>query len=68
MFPAYLQRVARWLPFHYITYAPARTFVSFDAQFALSALGGQLIYIGVLLGLIGVAWRRARRRLVVHGG
>jgi ABC-2 type transport system permease protein len=68
MFPAALRRLAQWLPFHYIAYAPARAFVAFDAGFALNALSGQLTYIAGLLILIFIAWGRARRRLTVHGG
>jgi ABC-2 type transport system permease protein len=68
LFPAALRRLAQWLPFHYIAYAPARAFVAFDFSFALSALGGQLIYIVALLALVFIIWGRARRRLTVHGG
>jgi ABC-type uncharacterized transport system permease subunit len=68
MFPDTLRRLAGWLPFNYIAYAPARAFVSFDARFVFSALAGQLSYILVLLALIAIAWERGRRRLVVHGG
>ena len=67
-FPASLRQLARWLPFNYITYVPARALVAFDVQFVLSAVGGQLAYIGVLAALIGLSWRRAQRRVVVHGG
>lgn len=68
MFPAWLQRVARWLPFQFITYAPARAFVDYDGAFVLRAAAGQAAYIAVLGTLVALVWLRARRRLVVHGG
>lgn len=68
MFPGWLQRVAAWLPFQYITYAPARAFVSFEPGFVLRAVAGQLAYIAVIGGIVALVWWRARQRLVVHGG
>jgi ABC-2 type transport system permease protein len=68
MFPEQLQQVARWLPFQFITYAPARAFVAFEPDFVLQAVTGQVGYIAVLSALVALVWRRAQQRLVVHGG
>jgi ABC-2 type transport system permease protein len=68
VFPESLRRLARWMPFQYIAYAPARAFVDFDARFVVLTLAGQLGYVLALLGVIAFAWARARKRLVVHGG
>jgi len=68
MFPEQLQQVARWLPFQFITYAPARAFVAFEPDFVLQAVTGQVVYIAVLSALVALVWRRAQQRLVVHGG
>jgi ABC-2 type transport system permease protein len=68
LFPEALQNAVRWLPFQFIAYAPARAFVKFDPGFFLQSLAGQVVYIGVLAGLLSLVWWRARRRLVVHGG
>jgi len=68
MFPDWLRRVAEWMPFQFITYVPARTFVAFEPEFVLRAMGGQIIYVAVLTGLVIFVWRRAQLRLVVHGG
>jgi len=68
MFPEQLQQVARWLPFQFITYAPARAFVAFEPGFVLQAVVGQVVYIAVLSALVALVWRRAQQRLVVHGG
>ncbi len=68
MFPSWLRRVVEWLPFQLITYAPARAFVALDPPAALQAVAGQGAYIVVLGAIVAWVWRRAQRRLVVHGG
>ena len=68
MFPEWLRRVAGWLPFQFIAYAPARAFVAFEPAFVLRAMAGQGAYVAALLALVTLVWGRARRRLVVHGG
>ncbi len=68
LFPDWLRRVAEWLPFQFITYVPARAFVAFEPEFVLRAVVGQAVYIVILTALVMLVWRRAQRRLVVHGG
>jgi len=68
MFPEWLQRVASWLPFQFISYVPARAFVHFELKAVLQAVAGQAFYIAALSALVVLVWRQARRRLVVHGG
>jgi ABC-2 type transport system permease protein len=68
MFPEWLQQVVRWLPFQFITYAPAHAFVNFEPGFVLQAATGQAVYVVMLSALVTLIWQRARRRLVVHGG
>ncbi len=68
MFPDWLRRVAEWLPFQFITYVPARAFVTFEPGFVLRAAVGQMGYVAALAALVALVWRRAQRRLVVHGG
>jgi ABC-2 type transport system permease protein len=68
MFPDWLQRVVRWLPFQYISYVPARTFVRFEPAFVAQAVAGQVIYVVLLTGAVLLVWRAAQRRMVVHGG
>ncbi len=68
MFPDWLQRVSERLPFQFITYVPARAFVDFEPEFVLQAVTGQMIYIVILVGLVTLVWRRAQRRMVMHGG
>jgi len=68
LFPEWLRRVAEWLPFQFITYVPARAFVAFEPAFVLRAVIGQVVYVIILTALVILVWRRAQRRLVVHGG
>ena len=68
MFPGWLRSAVGWLPFQFITYAPARAFVAFDPDFVLWAVFGQVAYIVLLSALVVLVWQRAQRRLVVHGG
>jgi len=68
MFPDWLRRVAGWLPFQFITYVPARAFVAFEPGFVLRAMAGQIAYVVMFSALVVFVWRRAQRRLVVHGG
>ncbi|MBN1487650.1 MAG: ABC-2 family transporter protein [Anaerolineae bacterium] len=67
-FPGWLQRLSQWLPFRFITNAPARAFVAFSFAEVLPMVAGQLVYIGVLLAVVSLVWKIARRRLVLHGG
>lgn len=68
MFPAGLRRISALLPFQFIIYAPARTFVDFDPAFFGRALAGQGIYILVLALILSLVWRWGRKRVTVHGG
>ena len=68
MFPDWLRRVSAWLPFQFIAYVPARAFVAFEPEFVLRAVAGQVAYVAILAALVVLVWRRAQRRLVVHGG
>lgn len=68
LFPEQLRRAVGWLPFRFITYAPARTFVKFEPAAMLQTVAGQLVYIVVMAGVVILVWQRAQRRMVVHGG
>lgn len=68
MFPTWLQNIAKWLPFRFITNAPAQVFVHFDLLSFGSMVAGQVIYIVVVGLLMMGVWRAAQRRMVVHGG
>lgn len=68
VFPDWLARVAAWLPFRFITYVPARSFVAFDLAEVARNAAGQAGYLVVITLVVVLVWRVAQRRLVVHGG
>ncbi len=68
MFPDWARKIAEWLPFQFVAYVPARTFVAFEPGFVLRAVTGQVLYVAAFAALVVLAWWRAQRRLVVHGG
>lgn len=67
-FPQWLQRIAAWLPFSRIVYAPAHAFVAGSSSHLLWALAGQAAYLMGAAVLLGLVWRKAQRRMVVQGG
>jgi ABC-2 type transport system permease protein len=68
LFPEALRGAVGWLPFQFITYVPARSFVKFEPDFVVAGLVGQGAYIAILTAVVLLVWSRARQRLVVHGG
>jgi ABC-2 type transport system permease protein len=66
--PQWLQRIARYLPFSLITYAPAKLFVAFTWEQFREVLLLQFIWL-IMLGC-GLFWqyRWATRRLALNGG
>ena len=68
IFPDWLQTVSSALPFKYLVYAPARTFVRFEASFFAEALAGVVIYILLVFILMMLLYARGTKRLAVNGG
>jgi ABC-2 type transport system permease protein len=68
LFPDWLRDISRLLPFASAAYAPGRLFVSFDFGTALNVVLVQLVWIGLAWLLVTLAFRRATRRVVAHGG
>ena len=68
MFPVWLQQIARLLPFPYMMYAPARLFVKPDFDLFWQMLAGQLIWVGILVFALSVAYRGSEKMLTVNGG
>ena len=67
-YPAWLQNIARALPFSSMVYGPARLFVDPTPQALASTLGMQLVWITALGLLTGLAYRRGITYLTVNGG
>jgi ABC-type uncharacterized transport system permease subunit len=68
MFPLWLQRISLWLPFRFITNAPAQIFIHFNLKKCVVLVTGQLLYIVLTVCILFGVWRAAQHRIVVHGG
>lgn len=66
--PDWLQRIATWLPFWLIVYAPARSFVDFGWASVARAAAGQAACLLATALIMTIVWRAARHRMVVQGG
>ncbi|UQN30404.1 ABC transporter permease [Brachybacterium kimchii] len=67
--PGALRAVLGWLPFSAQIFVPISLYVDPDPGWhTVSAIGGQLLWIGLLIVLAALVWRRAIRRLVIFGG
>jgi ABC-2 type transport system permease protein len=67
-YPAWLQAIARFSPFAYMAYGPARLFVAPDMQMLISVVSGQVIWLIVLGCILALAYAQGIRRLAVNGG
>lgn len=67
-YPAWLQSIAKALPFAYAMYGPARLFVTPDLGQFSSLVLGQGLWILILGGLLALAYSRGVRRLAINGG
>ena len=68
LFPNWLQKVSKLLPFAYVTYVPARlavdfSFVAFYKQFSI-----QLLYLGIFFSLAMALYKKGAKNLNVNGG
>ncbi|MEV6349286.1 ABC-2 family transporter protein [Actinoplanes sp. NPDC051851] len=67
--PGPLRAVAEALPFRFVVYEPAAIYVGqVQGAEAVRALGLAVLWIVVVAGLVALVWRRAFRRVVIHGG
>jgi ABC-2 type transport system permease protein len=67
-YPAWLQTLAKSLPFAYMMYGPARLFVRADLQLFIQIITGQALWLAILGGLLVLAFSRSIRRLAINGG
>jgi ABC-2 type transport system permease protein len=66
--PGWLQNVARWLPFPYVAWAPARLLVNFSWEHFMRAVPMQAAYCIVFMGLSWLIYRMGVKRINAHGG
>ncbi len=67
-YPAWLQAIAKALPFSSMLYGPARLFVEPSLPASAAAFGMQLGWIAALSLLLVVFYRRSLAHLTVNGG
>ena len=68
-FPPWLRQVADLLPFRAQAFIPLSIYMGqVPAREIPAAIGVQLVWVIVLCGMARLMWRRAMRRVVVHGG
>src|SRR5215213_2405519 len=67
-YPAWLQTIAKALPFAGMTYGPARLFVTPTTELFVSVMALQMIWIVILALLLTFAYRRGVAYLTVNGG
>jgi len=69
LMPAWIFRIAQYLPFYYQTYFPTAIFTGrIDLASTLSGFGIQLFWVLVLLGVNQLLWTRGLRRHTAVGG
>lgn len=68
MFPEWLQKISFVLPFPYMMYAPARLFVKPEPGLFVQMLAGQVIWVGILVFILSLAYRGSEKVLTVNGG
>ncbi|HET6214512.1 MAG TPA: ABC-2 family transporter protein, partial [Micromonosporaceae bacterium] len=68
-FPGALRTLADALPFRFMGYVPAATYVgALSGADLVHALIAQIGWLLALAGIVWLVWRRAYRRVVVQGG
>jgi ABC-2 type transport system permease protein len=68
-FPRPLQLVSSWLPFEHIAYTPLQIYLGkLPIRQAAILLAIQWAWVAILLWLGHLWWRRATRKITIHGG
>jgi len=67
-YPAWLQTIAKSLPFAYMMYGPARLFVQPDIQLFAQITIGQLLWLAVFGGILALVFSRGMKKLAINGG
>jgi len=66
--PGWLQRIARWLPFPYVAWAPARLLVAFSWPLFWQILPLQVFWAAIAIELSLLLYRQGMRGLQANGG
>ena len=66
--PGWLQNIARWLPFPYIAWAPARLAVNFSWEHFWAAVPLQALWCAVFFCVSWLIYRGGVKKINAHGG
>jgi ABC-2 type transport system permease protein len=68
-FPGWAQAAMKYLPFQGISYIPSMIFTKgFSHEQAVAAIGGQVIWVIILILPIQLLWYFAKKQLIIQGG
>lgn len=67
-FPQWMQTALKYLPFAYITWGPAKMFVDFNINHALSTILLQIIWVIISIALCMGVYQKGVKNVHVHGG
>ena len=68
-FPKPIQAISSWLPFEHIAYTPLRIYLGkLSGAACARAVAAQFFWVVALLWLGALWWKRAARKITVHGG
>jgi ABC-2 type transport system permease protein len=69
LFPHWLERLCRWLPFAYLQAFPVETLTGMrDRGAALAGLGAQWTWAAIAFTTMLLLWRRGLKRFAAYGG
>ncbi len=67
-FPTVLQKVLNFSPIYVVSYGPAKLFVDFSWDKAITIIGAQLIYLVITYGICKLIYQKGVKRISVNGG
>lgn len=67
-FPEVLQKILKFSPIYVVSYGPAKLFVDFSLDKAVTVLIAQIIYIFIVYGICYLIYRKGVKNINVNGG
>ncbi len=67
-FPGIIQKVLNYSPVYVVSYGPAKLFVNFTWDKAISIIVAQIIYILISYGICCLIYKKGVKRINVNGG
>ena len=68
LFPDWLEKVSRYMPFRYLYSLPIQILLGETTDGVFASIGIMVLWIAVLLGVLALLYRRAVNAFVVQGG